>query len=186
MEEIPARRLDRRIQHRPAGLDRRQRHARRETAHWLSRRHAGHRGRDQARGRGPAHHRQCRPEPRPVQCLLRAQRRAAIREPQGSGRLAERKIGRHSDRQLRRPFRSRRLRKGACDAGQLSQPEPRSHHQRLPRRQARRRGDLGADRLAPGRRGPRPPGRDRQQFRRARRRLPRHARRSHQAAARTS
>ena len=67
VEEISARRLVRRIRHRPAGLSHRQRYARRETAHWLSRRHAGHRGYDKARRCGSAHYRQCWSEPRAIE-----------------------------------------------------------------------------------------------------------------------
>ena len=44
----------------------------------------------------------------------------------------------------------RRCSKRGHPAVRVSEPEHRGHHEQLPRRQARRRGDVGADDLAPG------------------------------------
>ena len=66
----------------------------------------------------------------------------------------------------------------------VPEPEHRGDHLQLPRRQDRRGGDVGADRLAPGRGGARAPGRHGQERAGERRRLPRHARRPDQGAAR--
>ena len=139
---------DRRVPGRLQGADHRQRHDRREAAHRLRRRHAGHR-----------RHRPCPTAAAPisassprsalqaaVQYLPRPQRRAAVQGRQGSGQVDGRQ-GHSPRRTARAPTASRGcVQAVGHHAEDLPQPEHRGHHHQLPGRQARCGGHLGADR----------------------------------------
>ena len=161
LREVPAQGLHGRFPDRPAGRDHRQQPARGQAAHRLLRRHAGHRIDDQA-GRG-RHSSRCRGRHGlgPVQCVSRSHRRAEIRQRSGSDQMAEWQDGGRAQGQLHRPLRAGGIQARRDTAVRVSEPEHRGHHEQLPRRQARRRGDVGADDFAPGPGGAGAQGRDR-------------------------
>ena len=164
LREVPAEGLERRVPDRPAGRDHREQHARRQAAHRLHGRHAGDRLDHQAGGgRHPAG-RRARPGLGPVQRLPRAQRRAAVQGREGSDQVARRQDGRGAEGLCTDRFRAGDLQEVEHPAQGVPEPEHRGDHVQLPRRQARRGGDVGADHLAAGRgraRAPRRHGRER-------------------------
>ena len=102
--------------------------------------------------------RRARPRVGPVQRLPRAQRRAAVQErPEAIKWLTARPS--RCRRKLHRPLRAGHLQEVEHPAEGVPEPEHRGDHVQLPRRQARRGGDVGADHFAPGRGRPRAPHR---------------------------
>ena len=76
----------------------------------------------------------------------------------GSDQVAGRQDRGGAQGQLHRPLRAgRRSRSSNIKPEGVPEPEHRGDHLQLPRRQARRGGDVGADHLAPGAGGPRAP-----------------------------
>ena len=105
LREVPAEGIDGRLPDRPAGRDHRQQPARRQAAHRLHGRHAGHRVDDQAGRRRRPPRRRRRHGLGPVQHVPGAHRRAEVRERPGSDQVARRQDGRGAQGQLHRPLR---------------------------------------------------------------------------------
>ena len=107
-----------------------------------------------------------------------------FKDANGGDQVARRQDRRGAQRQLHRPLRAGDFKQLRDSAEGVSEPEHRGDHVELPRRQARRGGDVGADDLAAGRGGPGAPRRHRQERAGERRRPARNARGPDQAAAR--
>ena len=105
-----------------------------------------HRLDHQAGGRRYPPRRHARHRLGPVQHFPGAHRRAEIRRTTGSDQMAGRQDGGGAEGQLHRPLRAGGVQARRHTSRGLSEPEHRGDHQQLPRGQARRRGDVGADR----------------------------------------
>ena len=151
-----------RVPDRPAGRDHRQQHARRQAAHRLLRRHAGHRVDDQAgrRRHPPGRRRSAWAGTSATRSWFAPTRRSSPTIRKRSNGWTARRVavpkGSCTDRFAQAVFKQR-----GHPAVRVPEPEHRGDHQQLPRRQARRGGDVGADHLAPGAGGPRAQGRHR-------------------------